>query len=328
MRHITDNLHLNARIIKIIVIGIIGGSSLCSLIYIISSLLLLTYFHFSQSPNEVIVHRVISDDPGLEELWTHSNVIERGDFFEMAAAQKTVFLLGKSTFLETGTVFAIDASDGETQLWQDRGPSLNGQGILYATSKALYVGTLGRAYLTAYDLRTGKRLWSQRLIPAERGVDSIYVVNDKIYVSATNVQFILQADTGKILGTFDLEKPLPSDFKLEYLYDPIITENVSFVWDPGLTTVRAIDRQTDHDLWEINNSASNPAATESAVYLLTTEGALLSLDLQSGEVLASVQFDKPSAGYVAVDQDFGLLYVYLYDNDQLFAFKIVDYMPN
>ena len=314
---------------KLFVISVIVGVFLCSMAYLVGNLLLMSYLRLRQASREPVVHKVLQSDAVFEELWVQSNLIERWHFFDMAAAQETIFLLGKSsTFREVGTVFAIDASDGKTVLWQDNGPSYNGQRRMYATSEALYVGTLGTPYITAYDLRTGEMLWSQRLRPAERAVDSIYVLNDKIFTSAQNYEFILQADTGEILGTFDLKNPLPSEFKLEYLYNPILTENVSFVWDPGYRLVRAVDRQTDHDLWEVTNAASNPAATEQAVYLLTTEGTLLALDPQNGDVLASLQFDAPSFGHIAIDQDIGLLYVYLYDSEQLFAFRIVDYSPN
>jgi hypothetical protein len=81
------------------------------------------------------------------------------------------------------------------------------------------------------------------------------------------------------------------------------------------------------------------AATETTLYLITKDRKLLGLDTRSGQIISSIQFKvipstlnnvRYSTGgyYVAVDQDAGLVYAYLGDSQQLFAFKIVDYSGN
>jgi len=93
-------------------------------------------------------------------------------------------------------------------------------------------------------------------------------------------------------------------------------------------------------LWNKHNtsssSVSNIDTTEATAYALTSDGQLVGYDLRTGEVVTSVQFDPRSFPSndperyaipysVAVDKNLGLIYTYLGDSKQLFAFKIVDY---
>jgi hypothetical protein len=182
-------------------------------------------------------------------------------------------------------------------------------------------------------------------------VSYLLVVDNFIYAHS-QAAHLLQADTGNLIANlpgYPSKTTLDEwniDAPPEYFNrfdDLTLTQDTKFV--RGVAEfrgegVRAIDLESEANLWELGNGIiSNVAATETTLYLITKDRKLLGLDTRSGQIISSIQFKvipstlnnvRYSTGgyYVAVDQDAGLVYAYLGDSQQLFAFKIVDYSGN
>jgi outer membrane protein assembly factor BamB len=295
-------------------------------------------------PDTLVYHKIVQGDKALKNIWTRSAVFARNSSRPlMTADQNTVFITGSCTQTKPSAIIAFDGTTGNLR-WENE-PILATS--LDASSSVVYVG-VGNETI-AYEAQTGEILWRKRL-SGVRNVSHLYVIGNTIY-AGTSPFYLMRADTGEIIKRFrlrptkeslaKLEKQLPEfdpvpPLNPDYFLDNAFTQNVKFRQTLGLDYVRAIERTTDIDLWKKGNVISNVAATEAAVYLLTLQGELLGLEPQTGEVLNSVKFepnpfllsDPEGYGrgyYVAVDEDAGLLYAYLGDSNQLFAFKIVDY---
>ena len=161
-----------------------------------------------------------------------------------------------------------------------------------------------------------------------------------MYVTATNKEFILQTDTGKIITqtySLGLFKPRIYGFA-DLIADtgaaPEYFTNVIRLQDTRLgkderNTIEAVDYQTGQLLWSLDQVVSNIAVDQTRIYVLTEQGHLLGLNPRSGQPLSFVEFDpleyrRNETSYgVAVDKEVGLIYVYLGDSKQLFAFREV-----
>ncbi len=296
-------------------------------------------------PTTPVLYRPVERGKTLQELWSRTNVF--ADFGSLAAARGKVFLVGSLVPPEAKNfkgffILALDGANGEV-LWQaEKGHSID---TLYATSSALYVGAGGTGRAMAYALDTGQILWSVPL-PGARSFYRLRVVDNLMYIVAYNGSFLLRADTGEVIHKptknlttttlQELEPQLraftsPDSVSLDYFRELV---NGAIILMPNGVVK---DRQTGTKLWHLWETqpdvVSNLAATKTTLYLFTQEGQLVGRDVRSGELVTWVQFEletwstsDPSSGrYVAVDEEAGLLYVYLGNSQQLFAFKIIDY---
>ena len=227
-------------------------------------------------------------------------------------------------------VVALDAKDGEIALWRTDSPGLTGPNVIYTTSSTLYVGGSGNGKVAAYDLRTGEKLWSKSY-PFQRTVTNLQVVDDLVYVKAvSDFRALLQADTGQDIKAWH---SVPG-FNMAYFQNMTLTIDTEFNNGPG--QVSAKDRQTGRTLWE-TEAFSNAIVTETAVYLILgpDELKLVGIEPRSGEIINSVTFEPhTSPDYLnlydvphrlALDKELSILYVFLRDSRQVFAFKILGY---
>ena len=319
-----------ACIILIIVVSV--GSSIL-LVSLVPDITDITKSIVFEEPDVSIVHKV-ADGGNFEELWSRPDVFGSQDSPPpvITAAGGTVFVLGNTSSKKQDKIIAIDALNGGDVLWSDNGPGDVGPASIYATSSALYVGSGGTTFLTAYSLRSGEKFWTKFLLGA-RGVDSIYAAGDVIYVRTSDAYYFLQTDTGEVLeqSIFSWQAlPSATNIKPDYfMTGRAFTKNTIIEFDPEFSDlIKVVDFQTGNELWRMGKVVSNVATTETTAYLLTVEGKVLGLNLSNGEVIDSIQFDSPSYGQIAVDRDEKLLYVLLEDSKQLFAFKIVDVPGN
>jgi len=290
-------------------------------------------------PEPQVGRTIIKSDENLQLLWSRSDVwsssIEFSEHIgfevKMAAANGILAYIKRKGRSISREVTIVDANNGKTVLWNTDGPGSTGPNKLYATSSALYIGGGGSGEVVAYDLRTGEEFWS-RSFPFQRSVTHLQTVNDLVYVgTAGSGRFLLQADTGEKIGNWVSVR----DFKDEYfLDDRIFTVDTEFSNNFG--TVYATDRQTGDMLWktDVPVASSNLAATTSVVYLVTgipSELKLLGVEPRSGKIVNTVTFEPSTQtsfvgpNQITIDKDWGILYVFLGDSRQLFAFKIVDY---
>ncbi len=320
-------------------------------IFIIAGLLFLYLQRFLAVPtlldkkweSDLISYKIVESNGILDNIWSHSNLFvneNRGSCLPfIVAGQEKVFVIGEFGHPESDTIIALTATDGTT-VWRDDnlyGFSFTG---LFLTSSTLYSGSAGNATLTAYDSDTGQILWSKSTLPWSRYISCFWVNNNLIYVETNNAHYLVQADSGRVLQEFDqsltAEDIHELAFQLGLSFEQIQQEysrNVVFVGPVIIKDGKAFDRQTGEFLWKIDGIISNIAATESIVYLLTKDRKLLGLDPDTGEVKASVQF-RPiptsignhgfdNAFYVAIDEEAGLVYAFLGDGAELFAFRVI-----
>jgi outer membrane protein assembly factor BamB len=291
----------------------------------------------------LISYRVDESNGVLEKFWSRSGLFvdeNRGGCLPfVVAGQEKVFIIGEFDQPRSNSVLALDAADGKL-LWRYDNPyGLSFTGLDF-TSSILYSSSAGNATLNAHNLDTGQTLWSRSILWS-RYIRCFRVSNNLIYAETNNARFLLQAETGEILQEYDqtltaealqelathLGLP-PIQVQLEYFEDAVFTADVL------IKDGEAFDRRTGALLWKIDGKISNVVATNSIVYLLTKDRKLLGLDPHTGEVKAKVQF-KPqpttigpygfeNAFYVAVDEEAKLVYAYLGDGAELFAFKVIE----
>ncbi len=328
------------------IIGIMGLSLLIALVGVLIRVIIPT----DSWPDKRVSYSVVKTNGVLEELWSQSNLFATSHMPccpLMAAAKGKVFIVGRFDRPGNTAVLAFDGASGAL-LW--RSNRSDGDAGLFATSSALYTGSYGVGRIVAHDLDTGQILWSSRM-PRARYIKRFRVIDNLIYVLSSSGHHFVRADTGKILQTFtgpptaaileevatELVLTSTTQIKPEYFEEAVFAEDVMIIQSGG--DVWAVDHQTRDIVWETEETViSNVAATGSAIYLLTIDRKLLGFDPRNGEVMASVQFEPSSfefgstsavnafatAYYVAVDADAGLLYAFLGNGAQMFAFRIVD----
>lgn len=284
---------------------------------------------FSQQLNVEPPRKIMAIEGDLSLIWTRDgiDVSQAGSGQRMVATADTVIIVGKTTSVGGDEVIALDGNHGQDIRWRTAGPNpLQLISDVYASDSVIYVGTGGSSILGAYDVQTGKSLWQTRL-RGDRGVRNLYGTDDYIFVKTSESYNLLEPSTGEVLESVlsDLHR-LPSidTIKDAYFSNDVFSQGISIDWNRQLNDVWATDCETDQDLWTKPHVSGNVAATDDAVYLLRDSGKLQVLDPRTGLEVASVRFDSPTSGHVAIDADAGRLYVLLEDSHQLFAFEIVE----
>jgi outer membrane protein assembly factor BamB len=332
-------LNANKKLILLIGVPII--------VYFILGRIILNAIHPPDDnwPEEAVSYRIENINGPLKLLWSRSGLFVRHFWSSypsaMAASQGKVFVEGMLGQTEGyAEMLAFQGQDGSLA-W--RSNEFIPDARLVATSETLYAGENGYATIISYDLKTGKVLWSRRM-PGGRSIQQLNVIDNIVYVVSSAGIHFLKADTGEILKTFtnspstktiqdamaQLVSPQPVQIKSEYF------EGAAFIpYDLRFKDGWAIDAKTGEQLWNVaGGTLSNIVISTSAVYVLNFDRELLILNPESGAVLASVRFepDKKTVNtnngfaqsfYVAVDEPTGMIYVFLGDGTQLFAFKIV-----
>jgi len=286
--------------------------------------------------NTLISRTAVTKTEELALLWVRSDLsIPRGAptsdgrptfKVDMAATDGVLCFIQSidgSIFTE---VAAIDVSDGQTVLWQ--GTDIASPVILEAHSGVVYVG--GNGNVGAYHIQTGEKIWSRAFL-FQRNIDHLRSVDGLVYVKTVGTtQYLLHADTGK------KAKLSSKAFNPIYFQNKSMINEVEFGLGPRQIYARNI--LTNEILWQ-GDGISNAIVTNDVVYLITgdtQELFLIGLNPQSSQPVMLVAFEPTlSTLYaytphrLALDEDRGILYVFLGDSNQLFAFKILDYpVPN
>ncbi len=246
------------------------------------------------------------------ELWMLSNIYI-GDGFnpEMMTVDGKLIILGSDDLAQRNGIIAFDGYTGNI-VWR-----LNYDGISIATvGSTVIVG--GVTKVMALDSLNGQKLWST-FVPLN--VDRIELKNNSLYVfgAATARYFVLDPANGNILSR--LEGPSPFE------QFPIIGNTLYRKTGEG--DVVAIAQKNEQELWRNRTDAiSNIVVTLSKVYALSKWGDLLQLNPLTGQSESFIQFTPAPFNlddyvyYLAVDKDANLLFAYLGDSRQLFAFRL------
>lgn len=286
----------------------------------------------SNKPEQQPLRTVVNEDNSrLNLLWSQSNVpgAKNYVFFEMAATNGVLFYIGSKEQGILKEVKAVDGKDGTTVLWHTSGPGSGSPRVLYATPSAIYIGGVGA--VAAYDILTGGQFWSKSF-PFQRNIIYLQVINDLVYVEATSgSRFLLQADSGEGIVNWKVHP----NFREEYFQDKILTVDTEFSLASG--HIDAIDENTGSILWQ-EDTSSNVVVTQSEVYAVmarNNELKLVGFQPRSGEVDVTIKFEPYISHpypyppfHIAVDEQTDMLYVFLGDSNQLFAFKIEGHSGN
>jgi outer membrane protein assembly factor BamB len=257
-----------------------------------------------------------SSDP---ELWSLSNIYINVNLRPMITAfDNKLAILGSNDISREANVIVFDAITGHILWTVPRG------GIsISSTSSMVIVGGAGE--VVALDGNDGKTLWDTTL---RANVTQIILKDNLLYVfgAASNRYYVLNPANGNIL------KKLEGSYSIAQ--EPSL-ENIAYL-KQGSGDVLAVDKTNDQELWRVQaNAISNLAVTQAFIYALARDGNLLKIDHRTGLIENMVIFSPSpfmlhSNGeggftipyYVAVESDVGILFVYLGDSRQLFAFKI------
>jgi eukaryotic-like serine/threonine-protein kinase len=150
-------------------------------------------------------------------------------------------------------------------------PALAGHTIAVATSE-------GRHTLSAHSLRTGRRLWRQRVGPVEASVR--YLRGHDVFVTAGLDGYVRAFDRASGEPRWAVR---PDTLGVFYA-DPAETGGALVVAD-GRGRVTALDPATGAERWSADLRAPVHAAlgaTEGVALVATTRGALIALDAASG----------------------------------------------
>ncbi len=299
-------------------------------------------------------YQISSTDDTIEEVWSRSNLFADSNWPccpLMTAAAGKLFIDGSFDQPEEGKLLAFDGQNGAL-IWQvsDFWHSVT---TLASTAEALYAGFNANGPVRAYNLETGEILWESNMpgdgVFPPRYTRRLRVFNNIIYVESADTHHFVQADTGDVLHAIErsipndkrkLEAELTKRFNVPVEYGHFgwdaYTDNIAF-FKSEIGELRAYDRQTDDLLWQTNEVICNVVATESTVYYLTEKWELLGVKPRTRETVTLITFERnvpedyagssiaPSgACYLSIDSDNDLLYVFIGNGAQLFAFRIME----
>ena len=307
-------------------------------------------------PAEPVVYKISELDKQLEVIQFPSGVFEATEGDHLAAAQGKIFFQATVSTAEVrkSAIVAVDAISGNI-LWQIEAPGQDTVDTLYPSSSTFYIITHGLASVLAYDMKTGQALWSTKLPWSPRYIATFAVVDNLIYVGTPDDLYFMRADTGEITHTFKkapteetlmaLEPELrqftsPESINIDYIKAYTVINKDIMLMPNGYIE----HRRTGDVLWDMDDillpNVLTHKITEDRVYTLTEEGELLAYDVQTGKIIGTLFRLEPSPlpskdgarysifYYIAVDEEEGLLYVYIENSSQVFAVKIVNYPGN
>lgn len=210
-----------------------------------------------------------------------------------------------------GEVMAIDRLSGD-KLWE-KDLKQQVSGGISANGSMLFVGTL-KGKVIAMDANTGKLIWSAK-VPSE--VLAPPISNGLVVVVQTQDDRVigLDADTGKRLWIAD---NTPAVLTLRGTSAPLVTNDLAIA---ALSTgkVIALNVQNGAPVWQqkvtlpkgrselerIVDIDGGMLLDAGIIYVVTYQGQLAGLDLDSGKIL----WQRESSSYVGLGEDFGNLYV-------------------
>jgi hypothetical protein len=276
--------------------------------------------------------------------WEQQNFyIYQSNHTQLIAANGKVLLIGSETPNSPYRLIALDENSGNI-MWRYGGG--NTYKVTLATSDSMvFVSESGG--VTALNLDDGNVLWSTQL-PSANTVTKLLIQNNVLYADTVGPNyFLLDVETGKVLqsisyvvnNTWNVDLPKWSN----HLMDLVFSGNIGYfqkqtgsVPNGDEVEIIAMDELNGNQLWSSKVPAISRITTNSSgAYVLTLNGKLLKLDSADGFPNDLIQFtpapilhsssENENVGYgyyAAVDTDNQMIFVYLGDSAQLFAYKL------
>jgi len=245
----------------------------------------------------------------LDEQWSRSVGDGQGDLYNLltpAVDGDSIFAAGAD-----GDVMALDRETGKV-LWKKdlEAPVSGGVGV---GSGMVLLGTL-KGEVIALDATSGEEKWRARVTSE---VLSAPATNGDIVVVQTQDDRLigLEASTGTQRWIYENS---PAVLTLRGTGAPVVTNNLAIA---GLSTgkVIAVDTQRGLPVWEQRVAVPQGRSeldrvvdidgglllSGTTLYVVTYQGRLAGLDLQTGRVL----WQRDASSYVGVAEGFGSVYV-------------------
>ena len=245
----------------------------------------------------------------LDEQWSRSVGDGQGDLYNLLAPAvdgDSIFAAGAD-----GDVMALDRETGKV-LWKKdlEAPVSGGVGV---GSGMVLLGTL-KGEVIALDAASGEEKWRARVTSE---VLSAPATNGDIVVVQTQDDRLigLEASTGTQRWIYENS---PAVLTLRGTGAPVVTNNLAIA---GLSTgkVIAVDTQRGLPVWEQRIAVPQGRSeldrvvdidgglllSGTTLYVVTYQGRLAGLDLQTGRVL----WQRDASSYVGVAEGFGSVYV-------------------
>ena len=285
---------------------------------------------------------ITSHNSSVASLWVRTDYfIDSSDHTQMIALGNKLFIIGSASDKELPRLIALDMYSGNI-IWQYGDANVN---VLAISETILFVGQVGQ--VVALNPNNGTGVWSTSL-PFTRSVTKLLVRDNMLYVdTVSGKHFVLDAETGKILqqivytidNTPNPDIPIWSDQNMNLEF---VGNIMYFQKQTGYPDYRgeiiAIDEFNRDQIWKSDSLSviTRIAASPLGIFVIDLEGRLLRFDLTEGTKDEVIQFTPPPnpryypeneaawvyGYYVAIDAENQLLFVYLGDSAQLFAFRI------
>jgi len=257
----------------------------------------------------------------IAEIWTLSDIyIGSGLQPQILIVNNKVIVLGSDNISQKeSNILAFDARTGQ-MAWR---VAYDGIVITQHGSKII-VGGIGK--IMALDSDNGESIWERSL---QSNVNRIVVKDNLLYAfgASSSHYYEIDADNGEVLKR--LEGTTDS------IFQEVALENLIFR-KTGKGEVVVVSQVNNEELWRYNaNVISNLTAdSPSFIYALNRDGDLLKFDYHTSSVKNLLKFSPAPllysnevggfeySYYLARDQRASLLFVYLGDSAQLFAFHI------
>ncbi|MBI9050054.1 MAG: PQQ-binding-like beta-propeller repeat protein [Anaerolineaceae bacterium] len=236
------------------------------IIYVLFLLISTSCFVSETVINQDTQVHVLGSNHEYKEIWEFQN---KNDFQILGSPGKIV-IHGYGDGLDIYQMLTIDSVTGNI-LWSNT----NSRGTkMVIGDNVLYQGTIGKAYIRAFNLDNGELSWSTKL-PSAKSVDIISFADDQLLVHTSDSECFTLDKSGNILEHFK------EDFLL-YL----LKNNVLYL--STVDGIRAEKYSTKEMLWffEIESLYTNPVNDEASLYFATisNEGHIFSIDLLSGHI--------------------------------------------
>jgi hypothetical protein len=262
---------------------------------LVFALILLVYFlnvakETFITPGNMWVPPIARHQPSAPASWSLSDVyLQSSSKPSIATQDNKLIVLGSTNISLKASVMALGERSGQL-LWS---MGYSGLSMAIADSKVI-VGGIVR--VLALDIQNGRTLWSTFV---KANVVEITPQDEYLYVYGTSGghDYLLNASNGKAIRELEQANRIKDYPSLHGIQGDII---------------------------------SNVEVTSSSVYALTKDGSLLRLNRETGQQEILLVFtDAPFATYqavfpyyVTVDPKTNILFVYLGDSAQLYAFQL------
>lgn len=252
-----------------------------------------------------------TEKASLQKEWSRSVGDGQGEFFNKLIPA----IEGNRIYASdlNGEVMAIDRLTGD-KVWE-KDLELSVSGAVGVSGTLVFVGTL-KGQVVALDSNTGEEVWRAK-VPSE--VLAPPVSNGDVVVVQTQDDRIigLDADTGNQLW---ISENSPAVLTLRGTSAPLVTSTLAIA---GLSTGKVVALNVDNGAPVWQQKVALPSGRSelerivdidggllldgSTLYVVTYQGRLAALDVDSGQIL----WQRDASSYVGLGEGFGNVYVSL-----------------